>query len=67
MSMSAELDKIDVEEVSEEQGRALFDRIARRFLGMSGVEFLARWDRGDFVGDDRPEVTHVAMLIPFGR
>jgi hypothetical protein len=67
MSMAAETDKIDVEEVSELEGRALFDRMARRFLRMPGAEFLVRWDRGEFDEDDRPEVTHVAMLIPFGR
>lgn len=67
MSMAPEADEIDVEEVSVQEGHALFDRIARRFLGLSGLEFLARWDRGDFAEDDRPEVTHVAMLIPFGR
>lgn len=67
MSTAGNADKIDVEEVSVQEGRALFDRIARRFLRLSGAEFLARWDRGEFEGDDRPEVTHVAMLIPFGR
>lgn len=67
MSMAAEADKIDVEEVSEEEGHALFDQVSRRFLRMSGAEFLIKWDRGEFEGDDRPEVTHVAMLIPFGR
>lgn len=58
----------DVHEVSREEGRALFDKTARKLLGISGDEFLARWDRGDF--DREPEaeaVARVAMLIPFAR
>ena len=67
MSRAAEADTIEVDEVSEEEGHALFERIAFRFLRLSGAEFLAKWDRGEFEGDDRPEVAHVAMLIPFVR
>ena len=67
MSIAPEADKVEVEEVTAEEGHALFDGIARRFLGLSGVDFLRKWDRGEFEGDDRPMVTYVAMLIPFGR
>lgn len=67
MSMAAEADRVGVDVVTEEQGHTLFDGVARRFLGVSGAEFLAKWDRGDYEEDDRPEVTHVVMLIPFGR
>jgi hypothetical protein len=56
-----------VEELSPEDGRRLFDDAARRFVGMSGPEFLRAWDQGAFSGDERNEVYHVAMLIPFGR
>lgn len=64
--MSA-IDERPVEEVTREEGARLFDDVARRFLGMSGPDFLSRWDAGAFRGDDRNEVYHVAMLIPFGR
>lgn len=56
-----------VEEVTVEEGRRLFDEASQRFLGISGPEFLTCWDAGTFKGDDRNEVYHVAMLIPFGR
>jgi hypothetical protein len=57
----------EVRELSAEEGAALFDKTARKLLGVSGDEFLDRWDRGEFDGDDRTAVTKVAMLIPFAR
>ncbi len=58
----------EVEELDARQGRALFDEVAHRELDMSGAELLAAWDRGDFSDKpERPEVTSVAMLIPFAR
>lgn len=57
-----------LELLSDDEGRALLDEAARRYLGMSGAEFLMAWDSGKFQDDpDRPEVMRVAMLIPFGR
>jgi len=56
-----------IEEVDRGEGLRLFDAAARRFLGISGDEFLHRWDSGDFDDDDQSEVTHVALLIPFAR
>jgi len=61
------LDESPVEEVTPEDGVRLFDAAARRFLGISGPDFLMRWDAGVFKGDERNEVFHVSMLIPFGR
>jgi hypothetical protein len=50
---------------------ALFDQEARRIVGMSGKEFLARWDAGEFRAfDDTPEgreLAYLILLIPFGR
>lgn len=58
----------EVHEASAEEGAALFDKTARRLLGISGEEFLARWDRGEYEHEDeRVAVTKVAMLIPFAR
>jgi hypothetical protein len=57
-----------LEVVSDEEGFELFDETARFLTGMSGQEFLDRWDAGEL--DDRrdePEIVHVAMLIPFAR
>jgi hypothetical protein len=58
----------DARELTPAEGRELFDRASRRLLGMSGEEFLAAYDRGDF-GDGRDHLaaTQLAMLIPFTR
>ena len=57
-------------ELSEEEGRALFDREALRLLGMSGDEFLAKYDAGEIDVDD-PSIHSAAikmeMLLPFVR
>lgn len=58
----------EVHELSAAQGRALFDKTARKLLSISGDEFLARWDRGDYETEqENMAVTKVAMLIPFAR
>ncbi|MBA2693980.1 MAG: hypothetical protein H0U65_16055 [Rubrobacter sp.] len=61
-----------IRELSREEGRELFDRQARRYLDMSGDEFLRKWDAGEFGDpDDRtknpPGVMELAMLLPFVR
>lgn len=54
-----------IRELSPEEGQALFDRQARRYVGMSGDEFRRAWESGVFDDDpDRPEVMRVAMLLP---
>lgn len=57
----------DVVEATPEEGRELFDRAARKALGISGDEFLARYDRGMFDDTDDPAVAGVTTLIPFAR
>lgn len=58
----------EVQELSAEQGRTLFDKTARKLLSISGDEFLARWDRGDYEDEqENMAVTKIAMLIPFAR
>jgi hypothetical protein len=48
-----------------------FDREARRVAGISGEEFIARYDAGEFHDfDDDPrgrELSYLILLIPFGR
>ena len=55
-----------VEMLTPEEAREAFDRIARRELGMSGEEFLRRWDAGEFRDDpeERPGLEEVVMLLP---
>lgn len=53
----------EVEFLDEEESRRLFDEVALRYLGISGQEFLRRWERGEYKNDyDRPDVMPVAML-----
>lgn len=54
-----------------EEGTALFDRRARSTLGISGREFLRRWDAGEYrsVPDtvEGRKVRRLFMLMPFAR
>lgn len=56
---------------SQQELRVLFDAEARRVMGMSGEDFLRRYDAGDFdrVHDDGEDIDFVEleMLIPWGR
>ncbi len=56
--------------LSPEEGRDLFEREAQRMLGMSGAEFLRRWNADEYVRlEDVPEnwnVYRLSMLIHFG-
>ena len=36
-----------VRKLTREEGIAFFDEMARRYTGMSGEEFLRRWDAGE--------------------
>jgi hypothetical protein len=57
------------EPVTPDDGLSMLDEQARRRLGISGAEFLRRWDSGEYAGPDgdRPDVVKVAMLIPLAR
>lgn len=57
-----------VRDLTDEEGRALFDNAARFYLGISGEDFIERWDSGYYDEDpDHPDVVDVAMLLPFAR
>lgn len=52
-------------ELTEEEGRETFDRSARFALGISGEEFLRRWDEGEWKDDiDQPGVITMYGLLP---
>lgn len=59
--------------LSLEEGQAMFDRHARKIVGMSGDEFIAKWDAGEFFDRDLDatqegrRITYLALLIPFAR
>lgn len=53
---------------TEEEGRALVDHQARKHLGISGEEFLRRWDAGMYRladGEEAEKAARLSMLILF--
>jgi hypothetical protein len=61
---------VDVVELTEQQARGTFDKIARREMHMSGTEFLKRLDAGEFNGVDIDSVDGLAdvwMALPLVR
>ncbi len=60
-----------VVELSDEEARAHFDPPARHLVGLSGEEFLRRYDRGDYAGIEEDEfgrrIVRLEMSIPFVR
>lgn len=61
-----ELDEFDrqFEYISLSEGREILDRQARKYLGMSGEEFLRKYEAGE-ISTDCSDVMRVSMLIPF--
>jgi hypothetical protein len=57
--------------LAAKEARDFFDQRAREVLGMSGPEFLRRWDAGEYrdlpENADTRKVLRIAALIPFGR
>ena len=53
------------------ESRAWFDALARSIAGMSGDEFIRRWDAGELrdrvEADENGDWVRLYMLIPFGR
>jgi len=56
-----------VREISYEEGAAVFDKTARRLFGISGVEWLKRYDEDGWRDADHTKVVSMEMLIPFVR
>jgi hypothetical protein len=53
-----------IETMTREEGLQLFDRQARKFLGMSGEEFVLKYRAGTIENPHRLEVARVAILLP---
>lgn len=61
-----------IEFVSVEEGRRIFDRRAQMELGISGEEFLRRWDAGEYplpIDDDTEgrKIARLMMMMNFAR
>jgi hypothetical protein len=57
--------------VTREEGKAIFDCEARQLLGISGEEFLLRWDAGEFRDqtdmDEIHKINRLVGMMPFAR
>jgi hypothetical protein len=53
--------------VSRREGAEILDRQARKYLGMSGAEFVRRYRAVEIEDADRTDVLRVAMLIPLAE
>jgi hypothetical protein len=66
----AEREPTPIKWLTSTESVTLFDKISREQMGISGEEFLRRWDAGeldDAYQNEHTKVMRVAMLIPFGR
>ena len=64
-SHSAEQHEIEVP--TPEERRAIFDELARSTLGISGPEFVERWNAGEWRDDHRSAVIELVIMLPFAR
>lgn len=60
-----------VREISRAEARSIFDAQARKLVGLSGAEFLRRYDAGEFDAlldaPEHPELMELLALESFGR
>ena len=59
-----QLGNVVADEIDVEQGRAILDKVSRERLGVSGDDFIDRWERGETGDLDHVAVMEVAMLLP---
>ncbi len=65
--MAVTHDGVETHELTPEEARAIFEKVANEYLGISGQEFIRRWDAGEFDGDERYEVQRVSFLLPLAH
>ncbi len=58
-------------EVTVEEGRRMFDEAAQEWLGITGEEFLRRYDAGEYAdlveSEDNRRIVDLYLMIPFAR
>ena len=71
MSISTEArDAVEVIDLDDAGARDLFDRLTRHHMDLTGAEFLARWDAGDYENvdwDEIPGLVAVTTSLPLVR
>jgi hypothetical protein len=61
---------VEIVELSEAEAADAFDQVAHREMGISGAEFLRRWDAGEWTEKDLDDVdglVEVWMSLPLVR
>lgn len=58
---------VTADELTPDEAREIFDRAAREEFGISGEEFLRRWDAGEYADTDDPKITRLEILMPLAR
>jgi len=61
---------VEIISLTEEEAVATFDALAQREMGISGEEFLRRWDAGEWADTDLDTVSglvEVSMGLPLVR
>lgn len=58
---------VEVEEMSANASRAMFNAQTRDKLGISGDEFLRHLDAGEYQNTEDENILRLVMLAPFGR
>lgn len=57
--------------VSPEEGRRMFDEVAREWAGMNGDEFIRRYEAGEYAdmveSEDNRYVVDLVLMIPLAR
>lgn len=54
---------VEVEQMREQDAAEVFDGITRRELGISGSEFLKRWDAGAYSDTDRDDIDGLSEVV----
>ena len=71
MAATAPATESEIRWLTPEEGRDLFDAEARRVMGMSGEEFIRRWEAGEYreIADTSGNlhIMRLAALIPFAQ
>jgi hypothetical protein len=71
MAITSEPTRTGLEWLTAAEAHALFDEQARALLGISGEEFLQRWEAGEYRectdDPDRPAIGHLASILPLAR
>ena len=53
-------------QLTKEEGMALLEQEAQRYLNMSAQAFIDAWEEGQFdYHPDQPDIMYLAMLLPF--